>query len=204
MGSTSRTTKSDVVSDFRRTQILDAARAAFGRHGVAKTTVDGIAKSAGLAKGTVYLYYKSKDEILRQILAEDLRALHDTTLPIVRSAEPLEDRLQGFFRATLEFFDHRRDFFDQCYLEMTPDERKKTKQQLGVVFAAQAEAWQEGLRAAARSGAVRIADIAGASRGIVSLAHGLAIQRLRGWYTGSIDESVAWTSALLLKGLTAK
>ena len=59
--------KTDIVGDFRRAQILDAARESFARDGLAGTTVDGIARRAGLAKGTVYLYFKSKDEVLRTI-----------------------------------------------------------------------------------------------------------------------------------------
>jgi len=204
MGSTPRPTKSDVVSDFRRTQILDAARQSFLRHGVAETTVDGIARTAGVAKGTVYLYYKSKDEILRQLVGQDLKEFYEDTVPGIRLADPIADRVAAFLRATLAFFDRKRDFFDQCHLELTPDSRKKAKAQFGLVFSAQTDEWQEALRIASRSGVVRVADIAGAARGIVSLAHGIAIQRLRGWYTGSIEETVVWASALLLKGLTAK
>ena len=51
MSSTPRPTKTDVVSDFRRTQILDAARQSFIRYGVADTTVDGIAQDRGRRQG---------------------------------------------------------------------------------------------------------------------------------------------------------
>jgi len=183
---------------------MDAARQSFLRHGVAETTVDGIARTAGVAKGTVYLYYKSKDEILRQLVGQDLKEFYEDTVPGIRLADPIADRVAAFLRATLAFFDRKRDFFDQCHLELTPDSRKKAKAQFGLVFSAQTDEWQEALRIASRSGVVRVADIAGAARGIVSLAHGIAIQRLRGWYTGSIEETVVWASALLLKGLTAK
>ena len=60
--------KADVVTDFRRAQVMAAARERFTKHGISGTTMDGIAQAAGVAKGTVYLYYKSKDEIFRQIL----------------------------------------------------------------------------------------------------------------------------------------
>ena len=95
--------------------------------------------------------------------------------------------MAAFLRATLEFFERKRDFFEHCHLEMTPDVRKKAKQQLGLVFAAQTDAWREAL-AGRRSGGTRRPTSPGTARGIVSLAHGLAMQRLRGWYTGPIDE----------------
>lgn len=195
-----RPSKTEVLTDFRRTQILDAARQNFTRYGVADTTVDGIAKTAGVAKGTVYLYYASKDEVLKQILTEDLQEYHRTTVPAIGGPGSLDDRVAAFLRATLEFFDRKRDFFEHCHQEMTPAVRKKAKHQLGQVFAAQAGAWREALEAAGP--AVRSADLAGTARGVVSLAHGLAMQRLRGWYTDPIDSIVAWASTLVLKGLT--
>lgn len=196
--------KADVVSDFRRAQILDAARQYFARHGVADTTVADIAGAAGVAKGTVYLYYQSKDEILRQILTADLAEYHDDTVPAIRQDEALDRRVAGFLRATLAFFDRKRDFIEHCQLEMTGEVRRKARQKLSLVFAAQTDAWRHALEAGAHTGTVRVTDAGGAARGIVSLAHGLAIQRLRGWHTGSIDDTVTWATDLLLKGLTSR
>ena len=49
---------------------LDIARASiefFARKGIAQTSIDEIAKNAGVAKGTVYLYFKNKEEIILAI-----------------------------------------------------------------------------------------------------------------------------------------
>ena len=45
-------------------QLLDAAMAVFARRGYAAATVDAVAERAGVAKGTVYQYFKSKEELL--------------------------------------------------------------------------------------------------------------------------------------------
>lgn len=204
MSSLPRPSKADVVSDFRRAQILDAARQNFIRHGVVDTTVDGIARTAGVAKGTVYLYYKSKDEILRQVLTADLGELHNETVPLVTGPGTLDERLRGFLGAVLAFFERKRDFIEHCQIEMSPDVRKKARQKLGLVFEAQTEAWRTALVHGVSEGTVRVADPAGAARGIVSLAQGVAIQRLRGWQTGTVDEAVAWCAPLILQGVAAK
>src|SRR5580765_4563287 len=196
--SSKRQTKADVVVDFRRTQILDAARQSFVKRGVAATTVDAVAKAAGVAKGTVYLYFDSKDAILRDILTQDLQEFHDCTVPVIRRAGPPRARVEAYFRAALEFFERKRDFFEHCHLEMTPAVRLKAKAELGFVFAAQAEAWRDALSRTPGAGS----DAEGLSRAIVSLAHGLALQRLRGWQTASIDDTVAVASHLVLKGVT--
>src|SRR5207249_8540657 len=48
----------------RRQEILDAAVKVFGEKGVSRATVADIAEAAGVAKGTVYLYFGSKEQLL--------------------------------------------------------------------------------------------------------------------------------------------
>jgi AcrR family transcriptional regulator len=193
-----RTTKTDVVSDFRRGQILEAARQYFIKHGLADTTVDAIARSAGMAKGTVYLYYKSKDEILRQLLTADLAELHDDTLPAITGDGSLEERLRRFFAAALGFYDRKRDFMDHCQTGMSMDLRKKARQKAGLVFASQAEAWQAVLTGHGLDRATAHAT----GRAIVSLAYGLSVQRLKGWHADSVEDTVATATSLVLHGVT--
>ena len=204
MSSTAKPSKTDVVTDFRRSQLLDAARDRFGKHGLAGTTVDGIAKSAGVAKGTVYLYYKSKEDILRHVLDEDLRQLHDDTVPIIRGAGTIEEKLERFISSALTFFDLKRDFFEQVHFEMGTDVRKKCQQKLEVVFRAQVDSWEQTLAEAQRAGLVGNLNLSTSALMIVALASGLAKQRLRGWASGPIEELAEQTSATLWKGLAAR
>jgi len=50
--------------DDKRQRILEAARKRFRHYGVKKTTMQEIARDAGLAVGTLYLYFKDKDDLL--------------------------------------------------------------------------------------------------------------------------------------------
>ena len=204
MSSPTRPTKADVVTDFRRSQILDAARQSFVRSGVEGTTVDDIARTAGVAKGTVYLYYRSKDDILRQLLTEDLAALFDQTMPGLSAADPVDAKLRGFLRAMIAFFDQKRDFIDQCQFEMGAEARRKVVQKLETVFRAQIDAWRAALDAAAAAGDLGPVDTHAAAFAIVGLAQGLAKQRLRGWNDEPLDAAVESGTALLWKGLAAR
>ncbi|MGZ6971061.1 MAG: helix-turn-helix domain-containing protein, partial [Thermoanaerobaculia bacterium] len=56
------TTKKQVVEEFRCRAICEAAMRVVGRKGLAGATVEDIAREAGVAKGTVYLYFRSRDE----------------------------------------------------------------------------------------------------------------------------------------------
>lgn len=69
------------VSEERKNQILEAAIAVFARLGFQQTRMDDIAGQAGLSKGALYLYYKSKDAIIGALLKyffnQELKHLQD-------------------------------------------------------------------------------------------------------------------------------
>jgi AcrR family transcriptional regulator len=104
-------TKQQVVSEFRRTEILNAARSVFARKGFARGIMDAIAKEAGLAKGTVYLYFRSKEEIYRAVLDRDMESLKKGTLERIDAAKNLEDKIRAFTLARLENAEARKEFF---------------------------------------------------------------------------------------------
>jgi AcrR family transcriptional regulator len=204
MGSPLRQTKAAVVSEFRRSQILDAARQSFVRHGFDCTTVHGIARLAGVAKGTVYLYYRSKDDILQELVGQDLTEFEHDTVPVICGPGTVEERLRRFFAAALAFFDRKRDFFENCQAQMSPDVRRKTRQKLGLVFAAQTAAWRTALAGSGRGRGTRSQGLEEAAHSIVSLAHGLAIQRLRGWSEESLASAVSAATRLVWEGLAKR
>ena len=69
-------TKKDVLSEFRRSELLTAARAVFAKKGFHDASIEEIAEMAEVAKGTVYLYYKSKNELYMEALRFGLESLN--------------------------------------------------------------------------------------------------------------------------------
>ena len=73
------------VSEERKDQILDAASEVFAEKGVHAARMDDIVQESGLSKGTLYWYFKSKDEIILSIFErmfnrefQELEALSST------------------------------------------------------------------------------------------------------------------------------
>ena len=196
--------KADVVTDFRRGQVIAAARERFTKHGITGTTMDGIAQAAGVAKGTVYLYYKSKEEIFRQILEEDVSQFQDETVPPIGGPGDVEHKLDAFFLGVLGFFDRKKDFCEHAIFEMGSEVRKKAMQRFEVVFKAQVEAWSALLTAAQRDGLIDPLDAHATAVLIVGAASGLAKQRLRGWVGGPVDEAATQAGRTFWKGLAAR
>src|SRR5436305_10207394 len=59
----------------KRTRIMDAAIKVFAERGFHTATVAEIAKAAGVADGTIYLYFKSKDDLLLRVFDEKMTEL---------------------------------------------------------------------------------------------------------------------------------
>jgi AcrR family transcriptional regulator len=104
-------TKQQLVSEFRRAEIIDAARSVFARRGFALGMMDEIAKVAGIAKGTIYIYFRSKTEIYKAVLDHDMKALKETTLKRVDAANGLKNKIEAFTLSRLENAEARKDFF---------------------------------------------------------------------------------------------
>ena len=56
----------------RKQQIIKAAQRRFVRHGLAKTTLEEIARDLRLGKATIYHYFKSKEEIFYSVLNSEI------------------------------------------------------------------------------------------------------------------------------------
>src|SRR5512146_1921013 len=81
------------VSDERKSQIINAAEEVFTRKGFEEARMDDIAEETGLSKGTLYLYFKSKDDLILSILDRifqlDFRRLEKLNQPDMSAREVL-------------------------------------------------------------------------------------------------------------------
>jgi AcrR family transcriptional regulator len=84
-------TKKEVVTAFRTREILAAARKLMERNGLDAVTMEEIAGAAGVAKGTIYLYFPSKDELIRALITQvGENLLRDLEAIVEAPSSPLE------------------------------------------------------------------------------------------------------------------
>ncbi len=90
-------------AEARPDEILDAALTLFETQGFAATTVEQIARQAGLSKGAVYLYFPSKDAVLEGLVRRAITPLTDEAARMLRShsgdPRPVLARLAQVLRA---------------------------------------------------------------------------------------------------------
>jgi AcrR family transcriptional regulator len=82
----------------RPQEITDAALAAFAEKGYAATRVDDVAKRAGVSKGLLYLYFKTKEELFKAVVRSFVVPRIDKLAEIIESSElSSEEFLRGPF-----------------------------------------------------------------------------------------------------------
>jgi len=195
--------KDEVVTAFRRDQILSAAHAVFASRGFKDSTVGDIADAAGIAKGTLYLYFKSKDEIYWAALNRGLDELHALTRAALEQAAHPRDKLHAFIETKVRFFDEDREFFSIYFAEfgnVSPHHVPAQKPFLRR-YMEQVELLDRTLQEAASAGMVRASVLEGLGFSVLALTASVIARRLRGWSQGSLAEDVNTAVDLLWKGL---
>lgn len=97
----------------RRDDILRAAREVFFTRGLHAATVDDVAAEAEVSKGTVYLYFDTKETILAHLLLDGLDTLIKDLETAFCADQPLDapTRLRQLATAYLKFFQHNPEYY---------------------------------------------------------------------------------------------
>ncbi|MEI7638300.1 MAG: TetR/AcrR family transcriptional regulator [Syntrophus sp. (in: bacteria)] len=95
----------------RKNAILKAARKLFFDKGFKNVTVESIAKKAELSKGSVYLYFKSKEDIYTQILLSDIDKFHKVMANIIREGQSSSATLMSLANLYADFFMNDSELF---------------------------------------------------------------------------------------------
>jgi len=90
-------------------RILEAAITVFAEQGYFQSTVAQIAKEAGVADGTIYLYFKNKDDILVQFYQYKTRQIFERFRDAVRQPATAEEKLRCLILVHLQEFQKDRN-----------------------------------------------------------------------------------------------
>ena len=103
----------------RKKDILEAGLSLFAEKDFHEVTVDEIAERVGLSKGTLYLYFKNKDDLFFSIIVEKTEELFHQLQSVIREEESYLKRLEDLIRTQLSFFDKHKSFFRIIHSEKT-------------------------------------------------------------------------------------
>src|SRR5262249_44515663 len=154
-------TKEEVVKEYRVGEILDAARRVVGQFGFEGATIDRVADEAKIAKGTIYLYFRNKEDLLHSAVIEGLRSF---TAELQRgddaSRAPIE-RIGALIREMFRLQNSNQDFLkalilDSRFVAYAPGDKRE--EELRDVYATFLNHLASVLRSAIENGAVRPVD----------------------------------------------
>lgn len=95
----------------RRTEIIEAAEKLFFSKGVQQTSMDEIAREAELSKGTLYLYFQSKEDLQFAIFRKGAELLTRMMIDKIQDIKTGLDKIIQLGRTFIEFSIHHKNYF---------------------------------------------------------------------------------------------
>jgi TetR/AcrR family transcriptional regulator len=109
----------------RKNDILDAAEKIFFSKGVESSTMDEVAELAELSKGTLYLYFKNKNDLFHGIVVRGLETLYAMFKEAVEKGKTGIDQVKAIGQAYYRFYKEEPDYFSALLhhesIEVTPE-----------------------------------------------------------------------------------
>ncbi len=198
--------RSESALEIRRSQLLDGARRIFSRKGFYAATVDEIAESAGVAKGTVYLYFRSKEELYFAVMQHDLDELYAATVARLAESSGAHEKIRAYIKVRFDFAESRQEFLKLLHSEAAT--LMSTNQPLAhlirVTYPERTRLLLKGvLEQAITRGEMRRVPIDVAARLIYELTVALVHRRLTTEQLATADEELNTALDLLWHGLGA-
>jgi len=111
----------DAKKEKKRNAIIRASLRVFARRGYETTALDEVAREAGLAKGTLYLYFKDKEDLYFQVMLTVLERLEAFVgKQTMQTQNPLE-KMEAVARAQIGFFADNPSYFRLFMVALTPE-----------------------------------------------------------------------------------
>jgi len=107
-------TRSDWKSNWRsqkRKGLLDAVVSVVARSGIENLTMDNVALEAGVSKGTLYAYFKNKQDLFRAAIDASIAPLVCELKAVLTTGLPPDIRIRNMIQRHLAYFEENRNFF---------------------------------------------------------------------------------------------
>jgi AcrR family transcriptional regulator len=197
--------KEEVVHDFRVQSIQDAAMRVIARKGMAAATMQEIAEEAGVAKGTIYLYFRDRDELVEKTFENAMSQLHarvdaalELDLPFAEKLRAMLGAVSGFFRENREFF---RLYISMRFPEGNPQQQRRQKRTCQPQYQTRVQRIAEVLREAMDRGEIGVTDPRRLALFIIEGSNAVIIERVMSETPASADDDVDFLAATILGGI---
>lgn len=197
--------KEEVVQEFRIQSIQEATMRVISRKGMAAATVQEIADEAGVAKGTIYLYFRDRDELIEKTFQGAMAQLMARLDAVLEKDVPFDQKIRELLASKLAFFGENREFF-RLYLslrmpEETQQPRKRQKQTCHPQYRARAQKLAGVLKEAMGRGEIRELDPYRLALFIIEGSTAIILERLTEDSSPADAADVEFMASLVLDGI---
>jgi TetR/AcrR family fatty acid metabolism transcriptional regulator len=198
-------TKEEVIKEYRVREILEAARRVMARYGMQGTTVDRVAEEAKVAKGTIYLYFDTKDELVNTAVIEGLREMAAEVLASDDPAMPPLERIRRLILAQFRIQASNQDFLKTLIIGNSLDIELESQpgREFMRVYAAHVDFVASVLQHAIDRGAIRPIDPQFAAFMLGEMLTGSLRRRLLKLASSPLESDAEAVVELFLKGIAA-
>lgn len=100
------------VDPARGEQILDSAARLFHKRHYHEVRMDDVAADAGVAKGTIYRYFRDKEDLYLGLILSSMNRFIDDITPLMANPQPAEERLRAYICRSIAFCERFPYFID--------------------------------------------------------------------------------------------
>jgi AcrR family transcriptional regulator len=109
----------------RREAILESAKAVFADKGLLESTIDEVAERAEVAKGTIYLYFKTKEDMYAGLVEQGLVLLAQRFTDAIDFSRPADENLRRISETYYRFYREEPEYFRLLFFCSHADIRAK-------------------------------------------------------------------------------
>jgi len=119
--------KKERLSEFNQKNIIDAAKKLFIANGIFHTSMDEISREAEYSKSTIYVYFKSKEEIYNYIILEHFELLKNAVCDALRDSPGFPEGFFAVCHALADGYENYPLFFESILSEIKfPENESQT------------------------------------------------------------------------------
>ncbi|MGZ8797089.1 MAG: TetR/AcrR family transcriptional regulator [Thermoanaerobaculia bacterium] len=201
----SNRSKGEVVSEFRVQSIQDAAMRVIARKGMAAATMQEIAEEAGVAKGTIYLYFRDRDELVEKTFETAITLLIGNVERALESESAVEQKIRAAIAAKFAFFRENREFF-RLYIQLRLPEgdaqqQRRHKRTCEPQYRSSVARFAELLQAAMDRGEIRRFDSHRLALFIVEGSNAIVVERVMEETSPSEQDDVEFLTQVIMGGI---